>query len=145
MKQMKDSVFIDTNIILYSYSQTEIEKAKIANKLIFDAQICIVSNQVINETINILYKKYKLQSEQIEDVILELDNSFKICSFSIKTQVKALRIKEKYKYQYYDSLIIATAIESGCSILYSEDMQHNQNIENKIVIINPFKEEQLNA
>lgn len=145
MKQMKDSVFIDTNIILYSYSQTEIEKAKIANKLIFDAQTCIVSNQVINETINILYKKYKLQSEQIEDVILELDNSFEICSFSIKTQVKALRIKEKYKYQYYDSLIIATAIERGCSILYSEDMQHNQNIENKLVIINPFKEEQLNA
>jgi len=76
MKQMRDSVFIDTNIILYSYSQTEIEK---------------------------------------------------------------------YKYQYYDSLIIATAIENGCSILYSEDMQHNQNIENKLVIVNPFKEEQINA
>jgi predicted nucleic acid-binding protein len=45
-----------------------------------------------------------------------------------------------------DLLIVATAIESGCSILYSEDMQHNQNIENKLVIINPFKkEEQLNA
>ena len=146
MRQMKDSVFIDTNIILYSYSQTEIEKATIANRLIFEDQNCVISSQVINETINILYKKYKLQSEQIEDVILELDNSFKICSFSIKTQVKALRIKEKYKYQYYDSLIIATAIESGCSVLYSEDMQHNQNIENKLLIVNPFeKEEQPNA
>lgn len=72
------------------------------------------------------------------NMVLELDNSFEICNFTIKTQVKALRIKEKYKYQYYDSLIIATALERGCSALYSEDMQHNQNIESKLIIKNPF-------
>ena len=135
---MKDNIFIDTNIILYAYSKTELNKSEIANKLIFENKNSMVSNQVLNETINILYKKYQLNSEQIEDVILEIDSSLEICNFTIKTQVKALRIKEKYKYQYYDSLIIATAIESGCSILYSEDMQHNQIIENKLTIINPF-------
>ena len=137
---MNGRVFIDTNIILYSYSKTELEKSEIANNLIFDAK-SIISNQVTNETINILYKKYNLNSQQIEDVILELDDNFEICNFTLKTQVKALRIKEKYKYQYYDSLIIATALERGCSILYSEDMQHNQNIENKLIIINPFMKE----
>ena len=140
MKQMNGRAFIDTNIILYSYSKTELEKSEIANNLIFDAK-SIISNQVTNETINILYKKYNLNSQQIEDVILELDDNFEICNFTLKTQVKALRIKEKYKYQYYDSLIIATALERGCSILYSEDMQHNQNIENKLIIINPFMKE----
>jgi len=137
---MKGRIFIDTNIILYSYSKTELEKSEVANSLIFETKN-LISNQVINETINILYKKYNLNSQQIEDVILELDDNFEICNFTIKTQVKALRIKEKYKYQYYDSLIIATALESGCSILYSEDMQHNQIIENKITIINPFTKE----
>ena len=44
----------------------------------------------------------------------------------------------KYNYSFYDSLIIAAAIESGCSILYSEDMQHNQLIEEKLKIVNPF-------
>ena len=140
MKQMNGRAFIDTNIILYSCSKTELEKSEIANNLIFDAK-SIISNQVTNETINILYKKYNLNSQQIEDVILELDDNFEICNFTLKTQVKALRIKEKYKYQYYDSLIIATALERGCSILYSEDMQHNQNIENKLIIINPFMKE----
>jgi len=137
---MKGRVFIDTNIILYSYSKTELEKSEVANGLIFETK-SIISNQVTNETINILYKKYNLNSQQIEDVILELDDNFEICNFTIKTQVKALRIKEKYKYQYYDSLIIATALESGCSILYSEDMQHNQIIENRLTIINPFTKE----
>ena len=137
MKQMKGRIFLDTNIILYSYSKTELEKSEVANSLIFETKN-LISNQVTNETINILYKKYNLTSQQIEDVILELDDNFEICNFTIKTQVKALRIKEKYKYQYYDSLIIATALESGCSILYSEDMQHNQIIENKLTIINPF-------
>lgn len=40
----------------------------------------------------------------------------------------------------YDSLIIATALEASCTTLYSEDMQHGQLIENKLLIINPFKE-----
>ncbi len=39
----------------------------------------------------------------------------------------------------YDSLIISTALENNCEILYSEDMQHKQIIENKMVIINPFE------
>ena len=51
-----------------------------------------------------------------------------------------LKIKDKYKLQFYDSLIIATALENNCSVLYSEDMQHGFEIENTLTIINPFKE-----
>ncbi|SFO87434.1 PIN domain-containing protein [Hydrogenimonas thermophila] len=65
-------------------------------------------------------------------------NNLEIVSFSLDTQIKAIDIKEKYKLQYYDSLILATALENGCNILYSEDMQHNQIIENQLKIINPF-------
>ncbi len=52
----------------------------------------------------------------------------------------AIDIREKYKFQYYDSLIIATALENKCTILYSEDMQHGQIIERQLKIINPFRE-----
>lgn len=71
-------------------------------------------------------------------MILEIDNNFEIVNFSLTTQIKALKIKEKYKLQYYDSLILATALENGCTLLYSEDMQHEQIIENQIKIVNPF-------
>jgi len=138
MKQMRDKVFLDSNIILYSYSKTELNKNKIANTLIFSLSEVYISTQVINEVTNILYKKFKLNSTSIEDVIEEIDNCFKIVNFSLTTQIMAIKIKEKYRLQYYDSLILATALENGCVILYSEDMQHNQIIENQLKIINPF-------
>ena len=138
MKQMRDKVFLDSNIILYSYSKTELNKNKIANTLIFSLSEVYISTQVINEVTNILYKKFKLNSTSMEDVIEEIDNSFKIVNFSLTTQIMAIKIKEKYRLQYYDSLILATALENGCTILYSEDMQHDQIIENQLKIINPF-------
>ncbi len=135
---MKDRVFFDSNIIIYSYSSTESDKSAIANELIFSLDEVIVSTQVINEVTNILYKKFKLDTSSIRNAVLEIDNNFRIVGFSLKTQLKALEIKDKYKLQYYDSLILATALENGCTVLYSEDMQHNQIIENKLKIVNPF-------
>ena len=56
------------------------------------------------------------------------------------TIIQAFDIVKQYKYSYWDSLIIASALENNCSILFSEDMQHNQLIANKLKIINPFEE-----
>ncbi len=53
---------------------------------------------------------------------------------------KALRVKKDSNYSYWDSLVIASALENNCSILYTEDMQHGQTIENSLKITNPFKE-----
>ncbi len=50
----------------------------------------------------------------------------------------ALQIHFKYLYSYYDSLIIAAALDCNCTILYSEDLKHNQIIENTLTILNPF-------
>lgn len=138
---MKDRIFFDTNVILYAYSKLKNSKKEIANSKIFSHEnnnSIFISNQVVNEFINIAYKKFELDSKQIESAILELDNCFNIVNFSTITQIKAVSIKEKYKFQYYDSLIIATALENSCTILYSEDMQHDQIIENQLKIINPF-------
>jgi predicted nucleic acid-binding protein len=52
---------------------------------------------------------------------------------------EALRISQRYKYGIYDSLVIAAALEGGCSVLYSEDMQHGQSI-GSLKIRNPFRQ-----
>ena len=57
----------------------------------------------------------------------------------MSTQIRALRLKQRYNLQYFDSLIISTALENKCNILYSEDMQHELIIDNRLKIINPFK------
>jgi len=136
---MQDKVFLDTNILLYCYSNDEIEKQKISLSILDTTDNLLISHQVINELSNVLFKKFKLNAHDIENVILEIDNVLTVISFNITTQIKAIRLKEKYKLQFYDALIIATAIENECTILYSEDMQHEQLIDSCLTIINPFK------
>jgi len=137
---MNDKVFLDTNIIIYAYSDDEPEKQERANMILeeYESQITI-STQVINELSNNLFRKFKLDAEAVEAVVLELDNNFPIVDFNLQTQLKAIKIKERYKLQFYDSMILATALENGCNIIYSEDMQNGQIIENQLTIINPFE------
>ena len=134
---MSDKIFIDTNVLIYAFSEDEPTKQQKALNLI-DAVACdaIISNQVINELANIFLKKFKLPIEKVEDYFLELLN---IVSFDMSTQIRALRLKQRYNLQYFDSLIISTALENKCNILYSEDMQHELIIDNRLKIINPFK------
>jgi len=136
---MRDKVFLDTNIVIYAYSEDEPEKQKIANEVLerYSDQI-IISSQVINELSNTLFRKFKLNADEVREVVLELNDNFPIVNFDLQTQLKGIEIKGKYQLQFYDSMILATALENGCNILISEDMQHNQVIENKLTIINPF-------
>ena len=137
---MSDKVFLDTNVLIYSYSEDEVEKQTIVDELLEEySESIVISNQVVNELVNVLFKKFKLTSDDIENVVLELDTFIPIVNFDLATQIKALRLKKKYKLQYYDALIVATAMENNCNILFSEDMQHRQVIENAVTILNPFR------
>lgn len=136
---MHDKAFLDTNILIYAYSEDEPKKQSIALQLIdsFEDNV-IISKQVINELSNILLKKFKLGSDQVENVLLEIDNVLPIVDFDLTTQIKALKLKDRYQFQYYDALIVATALENNCTVVYSEDMQHEMLIDGNLKIINPF-------
>lgn len=136
---MHDKAFLDTNILIYAYSEDEPKKQSVALHLLdsFEDHV-IISKQVINELSNILLKKFKLSSDQVENVLLEIDNVLPIVDFDLTTQIKALRLKERYQLQYYDALIVATALENNCTVVYSEDMQHEMLIDGSLRIINPF-------
>ena len=99
----------------------------------------IISIQVINELSNVLRKKFNIELKSISAIIDELSKNCKIEIINLATVFEALKISERYGYSYYDSLIISSAIENGCSILFSEDLQDGQNIDDKLKIINPFK------
>jgi predicted nucleic acid-binding protein len=58
MKPMSDKVFLDTNILVYSYSSNEPEKQKVARQLITENNT-VISTQVIQELINTVTKKFK--------------------------------------------------------------------------------------
>lgn len=135
---MSDRIFLDTNILLYHYSATEPEKkSKILS--ITNSHKVYISLQVINEFVNVSIKKFKIPVENIELSLAELYNNYVVYDNSIETINKALSICKKYNYSYYDAQIIAAAMLSNCKILYTEDLHHQQIIENTLQIINPFK------
>ena len=135
---MSDKIFIDSNVLIYAYSYSEPAKNEKAWEILKEKDKIIISTQVIGEFVNALYKKHKVERKLVSAAA---NNLMKVFNFKLiydETITKALYIFERYKYSYYDSLIIATAIENNCSVLYTEDMQDGQVIEGKLKIINPF-------
>ncbi|MFA7570639.1 MAG: PIN domain-containing protein [Sulfurimonadaceae bacterium] len=136
---MQDNIFLDSNIILYCYSNDETDKQAIARNIFEQYSNPCISKQVINEVSNILFRKFKLDCESIENAILQISNLVEILDFNLTTQIKAIRLKKSYNLQYFDALIVATALENNCNTLYSEDMQNGLVVEGKLTIINPFE------
>ena len=134
---MPDKVFIDTNVLIYGYSEDEPDKRQRAIDCVRSGEAWI-STQVLNETINVLKRKFSLSYSQIREAVQELSEGFPIVLVSVNTIEMALNLAERYQYSYFDSLILASALEAGCQILYSEDLQDGQRIENQLTIINPF-------
>jgi predicted nucleic acid-binding protein len=135
---MKDKIFLDSNIFLYAFSNQDNRKKVIASKLLLEKKHTI-SIQVVNEVSNILLRKFKFTNDEIEAFIKDSYSRYAIIVISEKIFLKACEVRKNYNISYYDSLILASAIESECDILYSEDMQHRQKVEN-LIIINPFIE-----
>jgi predicted nucleic acid-binding protein len=134
---MKDSSFIDSNILLYCYSKTEPHKRAKAIAVSEGANI-FLSTQVLKEFSNVLSKKFNFGWDDITNAIDEVVSNYNIFINYPDTIRHACSIANKYKFSFYDSLIVASALEAECEILYTEDMQHNQLIENKLRIVNPF-------
>ena len=109
---IESKMFFDTNLLVYLYSTDP--KALIVERLIqshFD-EICL-STQVLNELYSVLTRKHLKTQEEAQIIITS-------------------------QFSYWDSLMIAAALEAGCSTLYSEDLQHTHVIEESLTILNPF-------
>lgn len=139
---MNDSYFLDTNIFVYSFDPNEKSKCAIARDLIQDAlleQSGCISSQVIQEFLNISTRRFTppLTSQDSEKYLNSVLATLCRIFTSIELYRKSIAIFERWKYSFYDSMIIAAALQTNCRILYSEDLQHNQNIQD-LTIVNPF-------
>jgi len=136
---MPDRIFVDTNLLVYSYIEQDKEKH---DKIIdffssIRSNYCFISVQVLNEFYRALSKN-SVPHNIINDNINDISKIYNISEINLEMVKLCLSIKEKYNYSYWDSLIISAALKNNCNILYSEDMRHNILIEKKLRIINPF-------
>jgi predicted nucleic acid-binding protein len=134
---MNDRIFIDTNLWIYSYSNDE-KGNKCKELLDKYFENVNISTQVLGEIFSVLTKKNIKTKKETKKIISDLSTGFSVADVMTATVSKAIDISMKYAFSYWDSLIIASALESNCSILYTEDMQDGQVIDNKLRIVNPF-------
>ena len=106
---MPDKVFIDTNVLIYGYSEDEPDKRQRAIDCVRSGEAWI-STQVLNETINVLKRKFSLSYSQIREAVQELSEGFPIILVSVNTIEMALNLAERYQYSYFDSLIITSLV-----------------------------------
>ena len=134
--------FIDSNIFVYLFDETDPEKHSVSKALILKGiseQSGCISFQVVQETLNVMTRKFPALAtpsdarQFLESVLIPLWNVMPTPTL----YQRAIDVHARYKFGFYDALIVAAALEAGCSVLYSEDLQHAQSIEG-MRIVNPF-------
>jgi predicted nucleic acid-binding protein len=133
---MPPRAFLDTNVLIYSLAENDPRSAK-AEELLETGGI--ISIQILNEFTSVARRKLSLSWEEIQEAI---DAFLLLCPsplpIALELHEAARTIAEKHGYGIYDALVIAAALAANCSILYSEDLQDGQRINDHLSIRNPF-------
>ncbi len=128
--------FVDSNVVIYHLDKDDAKQA-IALKLL--ASDPMISTQVLGEVSNVMRRKLGYGWAEVRAVVSKLTEVARVHTIRPSTILRALDTAQRYGFSYYDSLIVAAAVESGCTTLYSEDLQDGQRLDSGLTIRNPFK------
>lgn len=139
---MSDRFFLDTNIFVYSFDKNAPKKADRAAKLIrraIEVGQGIVSYQVVQEFFNVALRRFAkpMSGADAEQYLSTTFRPLLAVHSSHGLYSRALQLAREHSLSWYDSLIVASAIEGRCGVLYSEDLQHGQRF-GGLRIENPF-------
>lgn len=129
-------IAVDTNVLIYLHETSHTFKTELASNIL--GRSPVISNQVISEYLNVLRRLLKVPKHRLIEHCLIVIEGCEIVPIDKNILSHALRLIQKYDFQVFDSIIIPSALAANCDILYSEDLQHKQLIENRLTIINPF-------
>ncbi len=127
--------FFDTSVLLYILS-SDTRKSNRVEKLL--GQAGFISVQVLNEFTSVCSRKLKMPMEEIQEILGTIRTICRTTALTVDDHDQAIAVAQRYKFSFYDSVIVASALRAGCSVLYSEDLQHRQIISHSLTIINPF-------
>jgi predicted nucleic acid-binding protein len=133
---MRDDVFLDTNILIYASLPREVRHSIAAAVL---AEGGVISVQVLNEFVHVARRKFKRPWVEVRQALSSMaDLLHPPLSVTRATHLSALTIAERHGLSFFDALIVASALEAGCTTLLSEDMQSGRVIDGRLTIRNPF-------
>jgi predicted nucleic acid-binding protein len=139
---MNAEYFLDTNLLVYSFDHSEPAKRDRSRELIENAlktRQGVISWQVVQEFLNVALHKWERPMMQADAHDYLQMTLLPICRVypSLEIWSAALKISMESQYRFYDAMIVASAIQSGATILYSEDLQNGRRFGN-LEIRNPF-------
>lgn len=134
--------FVDSNIWIYAVTQSEAippnprhEAAKVLTRTIQP----YISVQVINEVSYNLVKKFKFTESDIQTLVKSFYRAYTVCPMMDEVLLlEASSIRQRYNISFWDSMLVSTAIQSQCSLFYTEDMRHGLIVNDVLTIVNPF-------
>ncbi|AEJ03085.1 PilT protein domain protein [Nitrosomonas sp. Is79A3] len=136
---MNARLFADANVWIYAHLQRANDpRCQRAAEMVKVLPL-IISNQVINEYYSVMLKN-KASDAFIQVNIKNMLWHCDVFCLYLETLAAAFEIRERYRFSWWDSLIVASALETECEQLYTEDLQHGQIIEDRLRIVNPFLE-----
>jgi len=141
-RDKKDKFFIDTNIIVYIFDKNNKDKQEKAQNILrqaIDSLNGIISFQVVQEFCSVALSKFEVPLSTSDCRIFINKFLYPLCYIfpTLELYNKAIDIKETTNYGFYDCLIIASALEGDCTVLYSENFKNHEEI-GKMKIVNPF-------
>ena len=141
---MSAEYFIDTNIFIYQLEALDPRKSAAADRIVragVELGNACISFQVVQECLNTILRKAEI-TMNTDQTRIYLDTVLAPL-FAVPANLslyhRALGVQSRYGYHFYDALIIGAALEAGCRLLYSEDLNQGQQIEN-LTIVNSFAE-----
>lgn len=134
-------ISIDSNVLVYAFQRGD-PRAEIADDLLrrladADVMLCV---QVLGELLKVVRRKYSERLEETAFAVGIWSALYPIEQTTIDDILPALEIAERYRLQYWDSLIIAVAARGGAEVLLTEDMGDGT-IVHGVRLLNPFKAE----
>ena len=139
---MNGRFFLDTNVFLYSFDRGAPAKARRALQLIREGVATrkgLISYQVAQEFFNVALRRFAqpMNVAEAEQYLATVFRPLMAVHSSQALYGEALRLKGRYRLPWYDSLIVAAALEGECDVLCTEDLQHGQRF-GKLEVQNPF-------
>lgn len=132
---MRTKAFLDTNVLVSLLEPGA--KAETSRTLL--AAEAVVSVQVLNELVHVCQRKKKVPLSSIRAFLNSVQPLLDVEPITLALHAVALDITERYGFSFYDSLIVAAALQAQCDTLYTEDLQDGQVIAGSLRIVNPFK------
>ena len=139
---MSDRYFLDTNIFVYSLDPVDPRKAGIAEELVtrgVGSRLGVISYQVLQEFMNVSLRHFRatMTVTELELYFFKVLLPMMTVPSSSGLFLEGLRVQAATQIAWYDALSVAAALQGGCKILYSEDLQHGRHF-GDLVIENPF-------